>query len=184
MSNKFNQDISEGILFTDQYQLMMAQLYFNLGLHETPAHFDHYFREYPDYGLHKAGYCINAGLEWFAEWMQKARFSENEIELLSSQKTGNGEPMFKKEFLSWLLENGSFEGINIKAVPEGRVIHPNTPVTVVQGPLAMSQILETALLNQVNFQILIATKASRIKEMARNRLMLEFGARRAQDRGR
>ncbi len=183
MLNKFNPAVSEGILFTDQYQLMMAQLYYNMGLHENPAHFDHYFREYPDYGLHKAGYCINAGLEWFAEWIQNARFTEKEIDLLKKQRTAKNQPLFREDFLTWLLKNGSFESINLKAIPEGRVIHPNEPVTVVQGPLAMAQILETALLNQINFQILIATKASRIKEMGRNQLMLEFGARRAQDRG-
>ena len=183
MLNKFNQDISEGILFTDQYQLMMAQLYFKMGFHENPAHFDHYFREYPNYGLHKAGYCINAGLEWFIDWLQNSRFGKKEIELLKSQRTSKNKPLYGKDFLTWLSDNGSFDRINLKAIPEGRVIHPNEPVTVVQGPLALVQILETALLNQINFQILIATKASRIKEMGKNRLMLEFGARRAQDRG-
>lgn len=183
MFNKFSPAVSEGILFTDQYQLMMAQLYFNIGLHESSAHFDHYFREYPDYGLHKAGYCINAGLEWFIEWMKNARFTEKEISLLREQRTGKNKPLFNDDFLNWLLHNGSFDSINLQAIPEGRIVHPNEPVTVVQGPLAMAQILETALLNQINFQILIATKASRIKEMGRNQLMLEFGARRAQDRG-
>ncbi len=183
MLSKFNQAVSEGILFTDQYQLMMAQLYFKTGFHESPSHFDHYFREYPNYGLHKAGYCINAGLEWFIDWLQNSRFTKKEIEILRSQRTSGNKPLYDNDFLTWLSENGSFERINIKAVPEGRVIHPNEPVTVVQGPLAIVQILETALLNQINFQILIATKASRIKEMGKNRLMLEFGARRAQDRG-
>ena len=59
-----DQQTAEGILFTDQYQLSMAQLYYRLGLHEKQVQFDHYFRSYPDYGLHQAGYCINAGLEW------------------------------------------------------------------------------------------------------------------------
>lgn len=55
---------AEGILYTDEYQLTMAQLYFRTGLHEKNAQFDHFFRSYPNYGDHKAGYCINAGLEW------------------------------------------------------------------------------------------------------------------------
>jgi nicotinate phosphoribosyltransferase len=71
----------------------------------------------------------------------------------------------------------------MKAIPEGRVVHPNIPLTVVQGPLAMAQILESPLLNQLNFQILIATKASRIRECGFGQLLLEFGLRRAQDRG-
>ena len=55
--------LAEGILFTDQYQLTMAQLYFRTGIHEKAAQFEHFFRNYPDYGMHKAGYCVNAGLE-------------------------------------------------------------------------------------------------------------------------
>jgi nicotinate phosphoribosyltransferase len=180
---KFNQKISEGILFTDQYQLMMAQLYYNMGVHEKPAQFDHYFREYPDYGSHKAGYCVNAGLEWLIDWMQNSFFTNEEINLLRGQKTSGGKQLFSEDFLKWLLINGNFKSIGLKAIPEGRVVHPFEPLTVVQGPLAIAQILETALLNQLNFQTLIATKASRIKEMARGQLLLEFGARRAQDRG-
>ena len=60
---------AQGILFTDQYQLTMAQLYFRHGLHERPALFEHFFRSYPDYGDHKAGYCINAGMEWLLDWI-------------------------------------------------------------------------------------------------------------------
>ena len=65
---------AEGILFTDQYQLTMAQLYFRMGMHEQPAQFDHFFRKYPDYGQHQAGYCVNAGLEWLLDWLETARF--------------------------------------------------------------------------------------------------------------
>jgi len=180
---KYNQKISEGILFTDQYQLMMAQLYFKMGVHERSAQFDHYFRQYPDYGLHKAGYCVNAGLEWLIDWMQNSSFGNDEIALLKELKTSKGKQLFSDEFLNWLLKNGNFGKINLKAIPEGRIVHPYEPLTVVEGPLAIAQILETALLNQLNFQTLIATKASRIKEVARGQLLLEFGARRAQDRG-
>jgi len=63
---------AEGFLFTDQYQLTMAQLYFRTGLHEKVCQFDHFFRSYPDYGLHKAGYCVAAGLEWLVDWMWRA----------------------------------------------------------------------------------------------------------------
>ncbi len=173
--------ISEGILFTDQYQLSMAQLYYRMGLHEKLAQFDHYFRSYPDYGVHKAGYCINAGLEWLLEWMNTSYFKGEDIEMLRQQKGRLGEPVFSEDFLQWLLKNGNFSGITMLAIPEGRVVHPKVPLTVVEGPLAMAQILETSLLNHLNFQTLIATKAARIHEVGRGQLLLEFGMRRAQN---
>jgi nicotinate phosphoribosyltransferase len=174
---------AEGILFTDQYQLTMAQLYYRMGLHEKPAQFDHFFRSYPDYGSHKAGYCINAGLEWLLDWMQDAHFRDEDIAHLHSQKGQTGKRIFGDDFLEWLRANGTFEGITMRAIPEGRVVHPNVPLTVVQGPLAMAQVLETPLLNHLNYQTLIATKAARIRESGRGQLLLEFGLRRAQERG-
>ncbi|MFZ6027337.1 MAG: nicotinate phosphoribosyltransferase [Chloroflexota bacterium] len=174
---------AEGILFTDQYQLSMAQLYYRLGLQEKPVQFEHYFRDYPDYGLHRAGYCVNAGMGWLLDWMDETHFRPEDIACLREQKTRSGQAMFQEDFLQWLLENGNFGSMNIQAIPEGRVVHPNEPLTVVRGPLAMAQILETALLNQLNYQILIATKAARIREIGRAQLMLEFGLRRGHDRG-
>lgn len=183
MLRKFDQNISEGILFTDQYQLIMAQFYFKMGMHEKIVQFDHYFRNYPDYGLHKAGYCINAGLEWLIDWMQNSCFTEKEIELLGSQKSGKGKPIFHDDFLNWLKKGCNFSNITLRAIGEGRAVHPYLPLAVVQGPIAIAQILETPLLNQLNFQTLIATKACRIKEMGRRQPLIDFGARRAQDRG-
>jgi nicotinate phosphoribosyltransferase len=173
----------EGILFTDQYQLSMAQLYFRMGLHEQTVQFEHFFRDYPDYGTHRAGYCINAGLAWLLDWMAEARFNDQDMAYLRSQRGATGEPVFQEDFLAWLRENGNFSRLTLRAVPEGRVVHPHTPLTVVQGPLAMAQLLETALLNHLNYQTLIATKASRINESARGRMVLEFGVRRGQDFG-
>ncbi len=173
---------AEGILYTDEYQLTMAQLYYRMGLHEKQAQFEYFFRSYPDYGSHRAGYCVNAGLEWLLDWMQEARFHDEDIEYLRSQKGRTGRPLFGEDFLQWLRSNGSFEGITMRAIPEGRVIHPNVPIVVVQGPLAMAQILETPLLNHLNYPILVATKASRIYESGRGRTVLEFGLRRAQER--
>ncbi len=178
-----DQKTAEGILFTDQYQLTMAQLYHRFGLHERPVQFDHFFRDYPDYGLHKAGYCINAGLEWLLDWMKDAYFRDEDIALLRSQTGRTGKKIFDEAFLDWLRQHGNFNGISLRAIPEGRVVHPNVPLTVVQGPLAMAQILETSLLNHLNYQTLIATKAARIHEIGRGQLFLEFGARRAQDKG-
>ena len=175
--------IAEGILFTDQYQLTMAQLYHRMGLHEKRVQFDHYFRNYPDYDTHKAGYCISAGLEWLLDWMAEAHFGDEEIEYLRSHKDRMGGRLFSDDFLAWLRQNGDFNGISLQAIPEGRVIHPNEPITVVRGPLTMAQILETSLLNHLNFQILIATKAARIREIGRGQVMLEFGLRRGHGKG-
>ncbi len=175
--------LAEGILFTDQYELTMAQLYYRMGLHERQVQFDHFFRSYPDYGQHQAGYCINAGLEWLLDWMGSARFGDVEIDHLRSQKGSSGAPLFGDDFLAWLRRNGDLNGITMQAIPEGRVVHPGVPLTVVRGPLVMAQILETPLLNQLNFQTLIATKAARIRESGRGRPLLEFGMRRGHERG-
>lgn len=180
---KIEFDTAAGILFTDQYQLTMAQVYYKMGFQEKKVQFEHFFRSYPDYGAHKAGYCINAGLEWFINWMQNVRYREKDIEYLRSQKATSGKPVFEDDFLKWLRENGSYECLTVDAIPEGRVVHPNVPLTIIQGPMINAQILETALLNQLNYQILIATKASRIKQQGKGQLLLEFGARRGQDRG-
>ena len=178
-----DQQIAEGILFTDQYQLTMAQLYFRTGLYQRQAQFDYFFRSYPDYGKHKAGYCINAGLEWLLDWMQESHFRDEDIAYLRSQTGANGERIFADDFLDWLGSNGNFGGLTLRAIPEGRVVHPDVPLVVVQGPLAMAQILETALLNHLNYQTLIATKAARIRLGGRGRLLLEFGLRRGPEKG-
>ena len=174
---------SHGFLFTDQYQLTMAQVYYRMGYHETRVQFDHFFRDYPDYGVHKAGYCINAGLEWLINWMEDVRFSDNDYNALKEMTGSAGNSLFHADFLDWLKKYGSYEMIELQSIPEGRVVHPHEPINVVRGPLAQAQILETALLNMLNYQILIATKASRIRETGCRQLMLEFGVRRGHDRG-
>jgi nicotinate phosphoribosyltransferase len=181
--NESKREDMQGILFTDQYQLTMAQLYFRAGLHEHQVQFDHFFRRYPDYGSHQAGYCINAGLEWLLFWMANAHFRANEIEYLRSQLDSTGKRLFADDFLHWLSEHGNFGQITLRAIPEGRVVHPNMPLTVVEGPLAMAQILETSLLAHLNYQTLIATKAARMVDSGRGRPVLEFGLRRAHDLG-
>ena len=180
---KTRMGISEGILFTDFYELTMAQLYYRTGLYKNQAQFDYFFRNYPDYGSHKAGYCINAGLEWLVDWMRKSRFGDKEIELLRCQKGRGGRPIFDDDFLKWLQKNGSFDGISIKAIPEGRAIHPNVPIVQVQGPLVTAQILESSLLNNLNYQTLIATKASRVRQAGCRNVIMEFGLRRGHHTG-
>lgn len=176
--------VAEGFLFTDQYQLTMAQLYFRMGYHERIAQFDHFFRSYPDYGEHQAGYCISAGLEWFLDWLREAVVKDEDIECLRNQKGRTGRPIFDDDFLEWLRMHGSYKSISrMRSIPEGRVVHPDTPINVIQAPMAFAQLLESALLNLFNYQILIATKAARIRQVVGSSPVLEFGLRRAQDRG-
>ncbi|MDH3499525.1 MAG: nicotinate phosphoribosyltransferase [Acidimicrobiia bacterium] len=174
---------AEGILLTDQYQLSMAQLYFREGLHTRPAQFDYFFRSYPDYGMHQAGYAVTAGLEWLLDWMEQSSFDASVIELLRSKTTSTGKPFYDETFLEWLSEHGDLGSIVMRAVPEGRVVHANAPVAVVEGPLIMGQILETSLLNHLNYPTLIATKASRMVGAARGGPVLEFGVRRGPGSG-
>jgi nicotinate phosphoribosyltransferase len=177
------QQIAEGMLFTDQYQLSMAQVYFRNGLHEHKVQFDHFFRTYPNYGTHQSGFAVNAGLEWLVDWMQRTRFRPEDINYLRNHKDRNGKSIFADDFLKWLENYGNFESLTLRAIPEGRIVHANVPLTVVEGSLAMAQILETALLNQLNYQILIATKAARLRTVAQGGTILEFGLRRGQSTG-
>ena len=173
--------ISRGALLTDQYQLTMAQLYFRHGLHERDARFEHFFRRYPDYGEHEAGYAINAGWGWLGRWADRSRFGEEEKSALRTHRV-EGHRLFSDEFIEWLA-TVSWDALRYEAIPEGRVAHANIPLTVVEGPLAVAQILETPLLNHLNFHTLIATKASRVVEATRGGAVLEFGLRRAGDEG-
>jgi nicotinate phosphoribosyltransferase len=176
-----DRQLAEGILYTDMYQLTMAQLYFRTGMHEKHALFEHFFRSYPDYGVHKAGYCISAGLEWLLDWMKTARFGSRETAYLRTLTGRTGIRIFQDDFLEYMEKNGNFDAISLYSIPEGRVVHPKMPLTIVEGPIIMSQLLETSLLNHMNYQTLIATKAARIRESGQGSLMMEFGIRRAQD---
>ena len=173
------QSRARGFLLTDHYHLTSAQLYFRMGLHERRVQFDHFFRSYPNYGEHQAGYCVTAGLDWLLDWMGRTRAITEEIQYLAGLTGAAGAPLFDGDFLEWLAGNGDFSDITMRAIPEGRVVHANVPLTVVEGPLAMAQVLETPLLNHLNYQTLIATKAARIHSAGRGRPLLEFGLRRA-----
>ncbi len=174
--------LAEGMLHTDEYQLTMSQVYYRRGLHQRRAQFDYFFRSYPDYGEHQAGYAVAAGLEWLLEWMATTVFTGEDVALLRTQRTATGDRRFDEGFLDW-IEGRGFGDLVVKAVPEGRIVHAHVPVVVVQGPLVMAQVLETALLNRLNYQTLIATKASRVKEAARDGVVLDFGLRRGPDYG-
>lgn len=176
-------NLTEGFLFTDQYQLSMAQLYWKQGFADTPAQFDYFFRRYPDYGEHQAGYAISAGLGWLLDWMEQTSITDEELSALRSQRNAKGDQRFDNGFLSWLADVGNFGSLTVRAIDEGRVVHAAEPIAIVEGPLALAQIVETSLLNHLNYQTLIATKASRVVEQARGGQVLEFGMRRGPDVG-
>jgi nicotinate phosphoribosyltransferase len=160
----------------------MAQLYLRAGLHERRVRFEHFFRSYPDYGDHQAGYCVAAGLAPFVDWAINTRATPSDVEAMRGHRSRSGGRLFRDDFLAWFAD-ADFGGLSLAAVPEGRVVHPNTPITVVEGPLAAAQLIETPLLNQLNFQTLIATKAARVAEAAHGQPVLEFGMRRAASDG-
>jgi nicotinate phosphoribosyltransferase len=174
---------AEGLLFTDFYQLTMAQLYYRHGMAERRVQFDYFFRSHPHYGEHQAGYSVFAGLEWLLDWMSGTRATSDEIDYLRSLRGAAGDRLFDDDFLVWLGTHGTMDGLTVRAVPEGRIVHPNVPLVVVDGPMAMAQLIETPVLNHLNYQTLVATKASRIRESARGAPLLEFGMRRAHERG-
>ncbi len=178
--DKPSMKLSQGMLFTDFYQLTMAQLYYLEGFKDTQVQFDYFFRNYPDYGKHKAGYCVNAGLEWVLRRLEGAGFGDDEIDCLRAHRSASGKHLFRDDFLEWLGKNGGFESVSLYAVPEGRVIHAGAPVISVRGSFPAAQMLESFLLNCMNYQILVATKASRVYETGCRRPLIEFGMRRAQ----
>lgn len=174
---------ARGPLFTDLYELAMAQVYWREGIAEQTAQFDQFFRRYPDYGTHQAGYCVTAGLGPFRAWLRELRLGDAEAAALTALRDSAGNPMFAPEFVAWLAAPDRFAGLELTAIPEGRVVHPHEPVVSVTGPLAAAQIVETALLNHLNYSTLIATKAARIVQSARGGTVLEFGIRRGPGAG-
>jgi nicotinate phosphoribosyltransferase len=161
----------------------MAQLYFRQGLADHRAQFDFFYRANPDYGQHRAGYGVFAGLEWFIEWFLALHPSDDDIAYLASLTGRGGARLFGDDFLEWLAAQDLREGVTIRSIPEGRVVHPNIPLVVVEGPLPFVQLLESPLLNHLNYQTLVATKAARIRQAARDGAILEFGMRRAHEHG-
>lgn len=155
-------------LLTDFYELTMCQAYWNDGMVDVEACFDLYFRNIPQNG----GYVVMAGLQEAVECLQNLSFSADDIDYLRRQNK------FSEDFLAY-LSRMKFE-CDVWAVPEGQLVFPNEPIVKVCGPIIQAQLIETILLLSINYQSLIATKASRIKRAAGNRIVLEFGARRAQ----
>ena len=157
-------------LYTDFYQLTMAQGYFLDGRKDTTASFDFFYRENPFQG----GYVIFAGLGDLLDILRNLEFGREDLDYLASLG-------FHKEFLEY-LRSFHFSG-TVLSVQEGEVIFPAEPVVRIDGNIIETQIIETVLLNLLNFESLIATKASRIRAAAGDRLVVDFGLRRAQGLG-
>ncbi len=156
--------------YTDYYELTMAQGYFLSGRKDDLACFDYFFRDNPFDG----GYVIFAGLSDLLQILENFKFHEDELDYLSDQG-------FHSEFLNFLRD---FQlNIDLYSAKEGEIVFPNEPIVRVEGTVIEAQILETLLLNILNFESLIATKASRMKYAAEDRKVLDFGLRRAQGFG-
>ena len=155
-------------LLTDLYELTMMQGYF----HEKDANetviFDAFYRSNPDGN----GFAVCAGLEQVIEYIKNLHFSEADIEYL------RGVGLFTEDFLDY-LRNFKFTG-DIYAIPEGTVMFPREPIVKVIAPIMQAQLVETAILNIINHQSLIATKTSRVVQAAQGDGIMEFGLRRAQ----
>lgn len=161
-------------LLTDLYQLTMTYGYWKLGRAEQEAVFHLFFRKPPFAG----GYAVAAGLGPALEYLQGFRFDESDIQYLATLTGNDGERLFEAEFLDYLAALKLT--VDVDAMPEGTVAFGQEPLLRVRGPILQCQLLETPLLNIINFQTLIATKASRISAAAKGEPVLEFGLRRAQ----
>ncbi|WP_435922354.1 nicotinate phosphoribosyltransferase [Paenibacillus sp. DYY-L-2] len=155
-------------LHTDKYQINMAQAYWQDGIHERKAVFEVYFRKIP----FQNGYAVFAGLERVIRYLSEFRFTESDLAYLKEE--GYGE-----DYLAY-LETVRFTG-TVRSMREGELVFANEPIMRIEAKLAEAQLIETALLNIVNFQTLIATKASRIKQVIGDEISMEFGTRRAQE---
>src|SRR5690606_2201169 len=173
---KITKDLYQGSLslLTDFYQLTMAYAYWKSGKAEQEAVFNLFFRKNP----FQNGFTIAAGLDYVIDFCRTFSFPEEDLEFLRGQKSPDGQRMFEEDFIQYLAQL-TFS-CDIDAVEEGEVVFPHMPLLRVKGPLIQCQLLETPLLNLVNFQTLVATKAARITLAAKGDPVMEFGLRRAQ----
>ena len=162
--NKYQGDA----LHTDLYQINMGYAYFKDGIHERKSYFDVYFRKIPFGG----GYAVFAGLAKIIDYVNSFEFSKSDIDFLR-------ELGYADDYLDYLSKM-KFTG-NIRCVKEGEIVFGNEPFLRIEAPLIQAQIMETAILNIVNYQILIATKAARIKHLCPDEVCMEFGTRRAHE---
>lgn len=161
-------------LLTDLYQITMANGYWKLGMHEREAVFELIFRKHP-FTNH---YAVCCGLASVVEFLQQWHFNADDIAYLSNLKSSQGEKLLADDFLQY-LQTLRFTG-DLDAIPEGTIVFAHEPLLRIKGPLIQCQLLESTLLNLINFQTLIATKASRVCQAAHGDKVFEFGLRRAQ----
>jgi nicotinate phosphoribosyltransferase len=161
-------------LLTDLYQITMANAYWKSGMAERDAVFHLYFRRNPFGGA----FAISAGLSAVVEFLEGFCFDDDDVAYLAELRGNDAGPLFDRDFLG-ALRAMRFE-CDVDAVPEGTAVFPGEPLLRIRGPIAQGQLVETALLNLVNFQTLVATKAARICLAAGTDPVLEFGLRRAQ----
>jgi len=160
-------------LFNDFYQLSMAYGYWKSGIAEKEAVFNLFFRKNPFNG----GFTIHCGLDYVIDYVNSFHFSEDDLTYLKTIKSPEGRPLFSEEFLTYLQDLQL--SLDIDAIPEGTAVFPHEPIIRVKGPILQCQLLESPLLNIINYQTLIATKAARIYNVAKGNPVLEFGMRRA-----
>jgi nicotinate phosphoribosyltransferase len=161
-------------LLTDLYQITMAYSYWKTGIHNRESVFHLFYRKNP-FGN---PYAIACGLNLAVEYLQNLLFSETDVAYLETLKGSDGQPLFDKDFLNFLLDFRFT--CDVDAITEGSVVFPHEPLIRVKGPLWQANLVETTLLNIINFSTLIATKASRVVKAAEDDTVLEFGLRRAQ----
>lgn len=162
------------VLLNDLYQLTMAYGYWKTGIAEREAVFHLFFRKAPFGG----SYAVAAGLADVVDFVEQFAFDQDDRDYLAGLTGNDGKPLFEPEFLTALGEMRMT--CEIDAVPEGTVVFGQEPLIRVQGPIWQCQLLETPLLNLINFSTLIATKAARICRAAGGESVIEFGLRRAQ----
>ncbi|MCP9302621.1 MAG: nicotinate phosphoribosyltransferase [Leuconostoc mesenteroides] len=157
------------VLHTDAYQINMIYTYWKQGIDQKPVVFEAYFRKMP----FNNGYVIFSGLERIVKILNQLKFTDDDIDYLQSLD------LYDTEFLTY-LKNWHLTA-TIRSAYEGEVMFNNEPLLQIEGPLVDAQLLETLLLNIINFQTLIATKAARIASVTNGDPLLEFGTRRAQE---
>lgn len=168
------QDMSSLALLTDLYQLTMAYGYWKLGIADRRAVFHLFFRR-PPFG---GPFAVAAGMETALAFIEKFQYRQDDLDYLAALKNEMGQPIFEPAFLEYL--KGLRISCTIDAVAEGTPMFPKEPLLRVEGPLLQAQLLESPLLNIINFQTLIATKTARMVWAARPDPVIEFGLRRAQ----
>lgn len=161
-------------LLTDLYQLTMACGYWKAGTADREAVFHLSFRRAPFGG----GYAIACGVAAAVRYLERLKFTQDDLAYLASLCDGRGAPLFPAGFLDYLAALRFT--CSVDAAPEGSLVFAHEPIVRVTGPIAQAQLVETALLTLVNFETLVATKASRVVQSARGAPVIEFGLRRAQ----